>query len=697
MIDIEAAFGVKVVESHVADEIDETEDSALLVARESARLVLETYDEEPEAVVETTDGFAVSGPRHAILFHPDGAKVHDPDAGSFDPDDEDDLEEAEQVAIVGLFQGRPTSVTANMSKAEAGTARSKRYKDNAKTKYVIVNAAAAKRIRNVLNKRDGKKTDIQPDDIVEAEVEPETERALDIDGIDTFLARLAVKGRLPRSEVRAYENAKLIRDEAAIIETATAVAAAMDEQNAFDDHMAKSGYKNCPMPKTPSRGKPGGKIGSAYMREDDDEDDLDEATFKKGQKITYTSKSGKKLTGKVMSDVGGKYKVKVMPDKPNMPGSGGKMSREAILVPREVITLREDEGIDERAPDIKAVHAGLLKLPDGAFAEWPVKKLVAHMKKLIADKGQGPIMKGLVNLERWNKNDNPKMSKKARAVIDAVKLKESEEPLMKPEQRDALQEALEALDDDDLDIDKVRGLIEQALDEAAPFDPVAFAQYAEGEKFLKAWVAGEGDDRKREIFQQEVAGDADAMRRYTQVYNDVKKAGKLGNNGVQEDDDEDQDDLDILETDDEIALLAMLYEAIEEGEVDLDEFDFEDEDAIADVVERRATQSEKKKRRKEDVRRSRGRFKIGKAQRLKLSRTMKKFAKSSKGKAASKKGARRRRMAASVEFPKSKMNAFLQEADKLDLGDDIPIHVDGDKVVVEVPEEHEEAVRAAVA
>lgn len=682
MIDIEAAFGVKVVESHVADEIDEDEDSALLTARESARMILETYDEEPETVVETTDGFAVSGDRHAILFHPDGVVVHDPSLGTFDPDDEVDEAKKEPQT--------PTQWDDRIRYAKTPEEKAKLEKKK---------AAWMKKHGSKFGPKVLPLTTGGPGGGV-------NEQVLDIDGIDTFLARLAVKGRLPRAEVRAYENAKLVRDEAAIIETATALAAAMDEQNSFDEHMAKAGYKNPPMPKTPSRGSPGGKTGSAYLREEVDKAKVKQAAMTAARKI-----HGDETDEKIVSSIVDKAVKK------------GKDTEDAIGI---AIGMLRAESIEEgRAPDIKAVHAGLLKLPDGAFVEWPVPKLVKHMKKLIADKGQGPIMKGLVNLERWNKNDNPKLSKKARAVIDAVKLKESEEDdPMKPEQRIALQGALEALDDDDLDIDKVKGLIEQALAEPVPFHIAAFEKYAEKDRVLKACLAKANlsEDEMRGIFEDVVVGDAEATARYRDVYEsldeakgtklecmecghkfraknlDDPKCPKCGSVDLEvAESDDSQDDLDVLETDDEVEMAALYYDALDENP-DLDLDDEDAVDAVLEVTIKKRTAGERKKAGKAALRRSRGRFKMGRAQRLKISRAAKKRAKSSKGRALLKKiGARGAALRNSITFPKSKLNSFLQEAEKLGLGNDVPIRVDGDKVTVDVPEEHAEAVKGAVA
>lgn len=72
---------------------------------------------------------------------------------------------------------------------------------------------------------------------------------------------------------------------------------------------------------------------------------------------------------------------------------------------------------DKAPTDIEVKNPGILGVPDGKnFWDLPV----SHFIDLAKSKGKGAIMKALLNLERWNKNDDPDISKKARAIIDKL-------------------------------------------------------------------------------------------------------------------------------------------------------------------------------------------------------------------------------------------------------------------------------------
>lgn len=70
---------------------------------------------------------------------------------------------------------------------------------------------------------------------------------------------------------------------------------------------------------------------------------------------------------------------------------------------------------------IQATHPGITSLPDGAWAEWPVARLTSHFAKLAGKIGKPAAMRAVLNIERWNKAQNPSLSEKARGVIDALK------------------------------------------------------------------------------------------------------------------------------------------------------------------------------------------------------------------------------------------------------------------------------------
>lgn len=76
---------------------------------------------------------------------------------------------------------------------------------------------------------------------------------------------------------------------------------------------------------------------------------------------------------------------------------------------------------EQTAMEIMAESPGILELPEGAFADWGIGKLVDHLARIAANKGKASVSRALVNLERWNKKQNPEVSKKARRVLDRMK------------------------------------------------------------------------------------------------------------------------------------------------------------------------------------------------------------------------------------------------------------------------------------
>ena len=68
---------------------------------------------------------------------------------------------------------------------------------------------------------------------------------------------------------------------------------------------------------------------------------------------------------------------------------------------------------------IKVKHEGILEIPeDKKFWQMPLK----YYKDLIKKKGYQKIIRALTNLEVWNKNDNPEISKKASNIADKLKI-----------------------------------------------------------------------------------------------------------------------------------------------------------------------------------------------------------------------------------------------------------------------------------
>lgn len=91
-------FEAEIVAVHDADEIDETEENPVYLAREAASPILEQYEDTPLFVFETDHGFLVGGGSHGILMIPDGSV----EVQEIPEDDEDDED-------LGEAQGRAMS------------------------------------------------------------------------------------------------------------------------------------------------------------------------------------------------------------------------------------------------------------------------------------------------------------------------------------------------------------------------------------------------------------------------------------------------------------------------------------------------------------------------------------------------------------------------------------------------------------
>ena len=84
------------------------------------------------------------------------------------------------------------------------------------------------------------------------------------------------------------------------------------------------------------------------------------------------------------------------------------------------IRLREKE-----TPNIEVKHEGILEVPEGKNVD---DLPLSHFVNLANKKGLSKITKALNNLQVWNKNDDPKLSKWAGDMIDKLnkKLKKDE-------------------------------------------------------------------------------------------------------------------------------------------------------------------------------------------------------------------------------------------------------------------------------
>lgn len=77
-------------------------------------------------------------------------------------------------------------------------------------------------------------------------------------------------------------------------------------------------------------------------------------------------------------------------------------------------------------PDVKiqTKNPGVLEIPeDKKFWQLPL----SHYEKLVDKKGYTTVIRALTNLEVWNKNDDPEISKKASDIADKLKKKYKKE------------------------------------------------------------------------------------------------------------------------------------------------------------------------------------------------------------------------------------------------------------------------------
>ena len=86
--------------------------------------------------------------------------------------------------------------------------------------------------------------------------------------------------------------------------------------------------------------------------------------------------------------------------------------------------------LHEQDVEIEVKHEGILEVPEGKNVD---DLPMSHFEKLAKKKGIGKITKALNNLQVWNKNDDPKLSKWAGDMIDKLnkKLKKDESLFVK--------------------------------------------------------------------------------------------------------------------------------------------------------------------------------------------------------------------------------------------------------------------------
>lgn len=88
----------------------------------------------------------------------------------------------------------------------------------------------------------------------------------------------------------------------------------------------------------------------------------------------------------------------------------------------------------EQDVEIEVKHEGILEVPEGKNVD---DLPISHFEKLTKKKGLGKITKALNNLQVWNKNDDPKLSKWAGDMIDKLNKKfDKKESLLRLNEKD---------------------------------------------------------------------------------------------------------------------------------------------------------------------------------------------------------------------------------------------------------------------
>ena len=80
--------------------------------------------------------------------------------------------------------------------------------------------------------------------------------------------------------------------------------------------------------------------------------------------------------------------------------------------------------VSDAANDIKAKNPGILDLPEDGFKTKSVEALAKHFITLAKTKGAAPVMRAILNIERWNKNRDKSLADKARSVINRLEKSE---------------------------------------------------------------------------------------------------------------------------------------------------------------------------------------------------------------------------------------------------------------------------------
>ena len=91
---------------------------------------------------------------------------------------------------------------------------------------------------------------------------------------------------------------------------------------------------------------------------------------------------------------------------------------------------------EKKSVKIDVENPGVLEVPEGKkFWQLPL----SHFEKLVDKKGYAKVIRALTNLEVWNKNDDPEISKKASDIADKLKKKFKKESFIRRNEKEKWQ------------------------------------------------------------------------------------------------------------------------------------------------------------------------------------------------------------------------------------------------------------------
>ena len=94
---------------------------------------------------------------------------------------------------------------------------------------------------------------------------------------------------------------------------------------------------------------------------------------------------------------------------------------------------------EKETPNIEVKHEGVLEVPEGKNVD---DLPLSHFVNLANKKGLSKITKALNNLQVWNKNDNPKLSKWAGDMIDKLNKKLGKNESIRKTNKRSIKESL---------------------------------------------------------------------------------------------------------------------------------------------------------------------------------------------------------------------------------------------------------------